>query len=162
MKILTPLDEKILCDIFDMDLMEGQDILNIKYGLGGTLQYSKIQALFNHICKLERLGYLKIEYNSEGKYYLNGGWKHPKYGNNVISIDTKRIHVSSDKGFQYVCDLRKTRCEKIKGYFKSLFTSLLAQLRNEIIKTVIAFIMGTLFGKYGIALISNVIKSLNK
>jgi|GEM_PF-2736601 len=162
MKILTELDEKILCDIFDMDLKEGLNVSSIDYGLrDDTGRYSSLQALYSHLSKLERLNYLEIEYNKDGAYCLTGGWKHPKYNNNVISISNDKIHVS-DKGILYVCEFRKTTMDRIKGAFKSFLSSFLKELRSQVFKIVISFILGTLFGSYGISLIKSLFKGLSK
>lgn len=148
--------------IFDMDLMEDPTISSIDYGLGDNSgRYSNLQALFDHLKKLERLKHLDIEYDEHGAYFLTGGWHHPKYGNNVISISDKKIHVS-DKGIKYVCELRKTTIDRIKGAFTSFFNSFLKELRSQVFKISISFILGTLFGSYGLSLIKNLVKGLSK
>lgn len=157
MGMLNNKDEKILGDIFDMDLNEGPNISKIKYGLGDSTQYSELQELYNYINKLERLKYLEIEYDDKGEYCRKGGFINPKFENNVISIYNKKIHVS-EKGAKYICELRRTKWDRVKGVFKSFLKAFLMELQGQIFKLIISFLLGTLFGSLGLSLIKKLLK----
>jgi hypothetical protein len=162
MELINELQKRILSDIYDMEFNKGQDIIHIDYGLAEeNNRYAAVQGLVFYIEQLRRLGYLNIEYNPDNKYYMSGGGVHSEYKNNVIQIWSDKVHLS-DKGIEYIIESRKTKKDKFKEFIKKRGKIFLLQLEKETYKIVIAFIFGTLFGKYVLPLIENLFKSLSK